>query len=137
MPPATSRIEGDVSSPKRRLEMKLYSLAVVAALGVALAAVGGAAARPSAVTATTVRVTAKDFFFRTSTKTVRHGRVTFVIKNAGSAVHNFAIAGHRSKMIGPGRTTRLTVMLKRGRFPYRCTVDSHAKLGMKGVLRVT
>jgi hypothetical protein len=55
MPPATSRIEGDVSSAKRRLEMKLYSLAVVAALGVALGAAGGAAARPSAVNATTVR----------------------------------------------------------------------------------
>jgi plastocyanin len=117
--------------------MKLYSIAVLAALTTALAAAGGAAARPSAVNSTTVRVTAKDFFFRLSTKKVRHGRVTFVIRNASTAVHNFAIAGRKSKMIGPGKTTRLTVMLKRGRYPYRCTVDSHAELGMKGVLRVT
>lgn len=117
--------------------MKLHSLAAVAALATALTVVGGAAARPSVVTATTVHVTAKDFFFRLSTKTVRHGRVTFVIKNGSSVVHNFEIAGHKSKMIGPGKTTSLTVTLKRGRFPYKCTVDSHAQLGMKGVLRVT
>jgi ABC-type uncharacterized transport system ATPase subunit len=32
--------------------------------------------------------------------------------------------------------TRLAVTRKRGRYPYRCTVDSHSELGMKGVLRV-
>ena len=62
--------------------------------------------------------------------------MTFVIKNAGASPHDFAIAGHRSKTIGPGKTTRLTVTLKPGRYPYRCAVDSHASLGMKGVLRV-
>jgi uncharacterized cupredoxin-like copper-binding protein len=117
--------------------MKLYSIAVLAALTTALIAAGGAAARPAAVSPTTVRVTAKDFFFRLNTKQVRHGRVTFVIRNASSALHDFAIAGHRSKTIGPGKTTRLAVVLKRGRYPYRCTVDSHAELGMKGVLRAT
>jgi len=40
-------------------------------------------------------------------------------------------------MIEPGKTTRLTVTLKPGRYPYQCTVDSHADLGMRGVLRVT
>jgi uncharacterized cupredoxin-like copper-binding protein len=137
MPPAAWRIEAGVSTRKRRLDMKLYSIAVLAALTTALIAAGGAAARPAAVSSTTVRVTAKDFFFRLNTKQVRHGRVTFVIRNASSALHDFAIAGHRSKTIGPGKTTRLTVTLKRGRYPYRCTVDSHAELGMKGVLRVT
>jgi plastocyanin len=28
-------------------------------------------------------------------------------------------------------------MLEKGSYPYKCTIDSHAKLGMKGVLRVT
>ena len=31
----------------------------------------------------------------------------------------------------------MTVTLRKGKYPYRCTVDSHAELGMKGVLRVT
>jgi uncharacterized cupredoxin-like copper-binding protein len=31
----------------------------------------------------------------------------------------------------------MTITLKRGRYAYRCTVDSHTELGMKGVLRVS
>jgi uncharacterized cupredoxin-like copper-binding protein len=102
----------------------------------AFAGVGTAGAAPGAVQATTVNVKAKDFSFALSTKTVKRVRVTFVIRNVGHAQHDFVIAGHRSKTIGPGKTTRLTVVLKPGRYPYKCSVDSHAELGMKGVLRV-
>jgi plastocyanin len=120
---------------ERRSQMRRTILVFPAAL-LALAAVGTAAARPSATEATTVKVTAKDFYFKLSTKTVKPGRVTFVIRNASSALHDFMIAGRRSTTIGPGKPTRLTVTLKPGRYPYKCTVDSHAELGMKGVLRV-
>jgi plastocyanin len=116
--------------------MKLRNIAVVASVGLAFAGVSTTAAYPSAAVATTVHVTAKDFKFVLSTKTVKPGRVTFVIKNAGSSSHNFAIAGHSTKTIDPGNTARLTVKFKPGRYPYKCTVDSHADLGMKGVLRV-
>ena len=47
---------------------------------VALAAVGVASA---AARSTTVKVTAKDYSFTLSTKTVKHGKVTFQIKNEG------------------------------------------------------
>ena len=114
--------------------MILRPIAAVCAAVAGLMLVGSVGAKPAA-TSTTVKVTAKDFAFVLSTKTVRHGRVTFVIRNAGHAEHNFGIAGHVSKTIGPGTTTRLTVTLKPGRYPYKCTVDSHAELGMKGVLR--
>lgn len=117
--------------------MKRYSLALVAALSLALVGAGGAAAQTSAVHTTTVQVKAKDFKFVLSKKTVPHGRITFVIKNIGATNHDFAVAGHASKSIGPGKTTRLTVTLKRGNHAYKCTVDSHAALGMKGVLKVT
>ena len=117
--------------------MRPRLLAVLPVLALMLVVAGSAAARPAAARATTVKVTAKDFSFVLSRKTVRHGRVKFVIRNSGQTDHDFAIAGHRSKMISPGKTVTLTVMLKRGRRPYRCTVDSHAALGMKGVLRVT
>jgi plastocyanin len=103
----------------------------------ALALTGTALASPAATHATTVKVTAKDYSFALSAKKVKPGRVTFVIKNTGSAVHDFAIAGHQSKTIAPGKTTRLTVMFKKpGRYHYSCTVDSHAELGMKGTLVV-
>jgi plastocyanin len=85
----------------------------------------------------TVHVTAKDFAFVLSRKTVPHGRVKFVIRSTAASPHDFAIAGHTSKTITKGKSTTLTVMLKRGRYPYKCTVDSHAGLGMKGTLRVT
>jgi plastocyanin len=115
--------------------MALRTMFVLSAAVLAFA--GAAVPNGSAWTsATVVRVQAKDFSFVLSTKSVKRGRVTFVISNVGHAPHDFAIAGHRSKTIGPGRTTRLTLTLKPGRYPYRCTVDSHAELGMKGVLRV-
>ena len=103
-----------------------------------LAVVGaGAASAQSSSTLHTVKVTAKDYKFVLSTNRVPAGRVTFVIKDTGSAEHDFAIAGHTSKTIQPGQSTTLTVTLKKGKYPYRCTVDSHTQLGMKGVLRVT
>jgi uncharacterized cupredoxin-like copper-binding protein len=92
---------------------------------------------PSTTKTTMVTVRASDFKFALSKTTVPHGRITFVIKNIGHTPHDFAIAGHTSRRVQPGKTTRLTVTLKKGRYPYRCTVDSHAKLGMKGVLHVT
>jgi uncharacterized cupredoxin-like copper-binding protein len=116
--------------------MTVRHILVLSVAGLAFAG-GPAAAGPSATQATTVKVTAKDFSFALSTKTVKRGQVTFVIHNASPVMHDFAIAGHRSKLIAPGQTTRLTVTLKPGRYPFKCTVDSHADLGMKGVLRVT
>jgi uncharacterized cupredoxin-like copper-binding protein len=92
---------------------------------------------PSTTKTTMVTVRASDFKFALSKTTVPHGRITFVIKNTGHTPHDFSIAGHTSSRVKPGKTTRLTVTLKKGRYPYRCTVDSHAKLGMKGVLHVT
>jgi plastocyanin len=117
--------------------MKPHAIAALGALVLTLVVAGPAGASGAAVHTTTVRVKATDFKFTLSTKSVKHGRITFVLKNASSADHNFAIAGRTSRTIGAGKTTRLTVTLKRGRYPYRCTVDSHAELGMKGVLKVT
>ena len=49
----------------------------------------------------------------------RRGRTSYLVTNLSP----FKIKG--------------AVTLKRGRYPYKCTVDSHAELGMKGVLKVT
>jgi len=112
-------------------------IVIVAAALAALAVTGPAVARMHTAKATTVKVTMKDFSFVLSTKKVKRGKVTFAIRNTGKTAHDFSIAGHTSKIIGPGTRTTMTVTLKRGRDPYKCTVDSHAKLGMKGVLHVT
>jgi plastocyanin len=113
------------------------SALILAAFVLAVAGVGTARAATSTGKAVTeVRVTAKDFSFALSRKSVPHGRVEFVIKNAGKTAHNFEIAGHTSKTIQPGKSTTMSVQLKAGSYPYKCAVDSHSKLGMKGTLRV-
>jgi len=117
------------------MQLKLVTVALVAVGSLAIA--GAGIARPDASAATTVRVKAKDFVFVLSRKTVPAGKVTFVITNPSPAVHDFAIAGKKSKMVQPGKSATLAVVLKKGKYPYKCTVDSHAKLGMKGVLKVT
>src|SRR3989442_923826 len=99
---------------------------ITLALGVALAAlvaVAPVAARPSAATATPPPATMKRF--------------TFKLTNKGKIPHDFSIAGKKSKSIGAGKTGTLIVTLKKGKLPYKCTLDSHAKLGMKGTLTVT
>jgi uncharacterized cupredoxin-like copper-binding protein len=114
--------------------MRLVPL--LSALVLVVAGAGPAPPRASAATPHIVRVTAKDFRFVLSTRTVPHGPIRFVITNRGSSEHDFSIAHHTSKTIQPGQRTVMTLTLKRGRYPYRCTVDSHTELGMKGVLRV-
>jgi uncharacterized cupredoxin-like copper-binding protein len=115
---------------------KLVVVAAIAAASLALIGTGGAQRQSTAVATTVVKVKAKDFLFVLSKKTVLHGRVKFVVTNPSPAVHDFAIAGKKTPMIKPGKSATLTVVLKKRNYTYTCTVDSHAKLGMKGILRV-
>jgi uncharacterized cupredoxin-like copper-binding protein len=39
-------------------------------------------------------------------------------------------------LIQPGQTTKLAVTLKKGSYPYLCTVPGHAEAGMKGTFTV-
>ena len=113
---------------------------ITLALGVALAALVAAApvaARPSAVAATTVNVTMKEFKFTLSKAKVPHGKVTFKLVNKGKIEHDFSIAGKKSLKIKPGKTGSLTVTLKAGKIAYKCTLPGHAAGGMKGKLTVT
>ena len=119
------------------MSSKLLALGVIAAATLALAGSGLARPGSASVATTGVKVKTKNFVFVLSKKSVLHGKVKFVITNPSTVVHDFAIAGKKSKMVEPGDSTTLTVVLKKGKYPYKCTVDSHAKLGMKGVLKVT
>jgi uncharacterized cupredoxin-like copper-binding protein len=118
--------------------MKARSLAValMAAL-VALVLAPVATPKAAAPAATTVTVTMKEFKFILSKKSVVHGTVTFKLVNKGKIKHDFKIAGKKSKLINPGKTGTLKVTLSKGSKAYICTVAGHAKLGMKGTLKVT
>jgi uncharacterized cupredoxin-like copper-binding protein len=110
------------------------TLSVLAVLGVLAAPALGARAHS---TATAVTVTATEFKFKLSKVTVPHGSVTFTVVNKGKVAHDFKIAGKKTALIKPGKSAKLTVTLKAGKYPYLCTVPGHAAAGMKGNLRVT
>jgi uncharacterized cupredoxin-like copper-binding protein len=113
---------------------------ITLALGVALAALVVAApvaARQSAVAATTVTVTMKEFKFVLSKTSVPHGVVTFKLVNKGKLAHDMKIAGKTSKLIARGKTGTFIVTLKKGKLVYTCPIPGHAAAGMKGKLTVT
>ena len=123
--------------------MSRRAFAVVAVVaGLALAAPLASLAADTGTTAgkaTTVTVTAgkpTEFHFKLSKATVPKGSVTFKIVNKGKLAHDFKIAGKKSKMVQPGKSTTLKVTLKSGKQKYQCTVPGHAAAGMKGTLKV-
>ena len=108
---------------------------VLAGLGVGAALVMPAFGAASKTV--TVRVTASDFKFVLSKKSVPVGTVVFKVTNKGKIGHNFKIAGKKTPLLGPGKSATLKVVFKKkGKFGYLCTVPGHAKLGMQGKLGV-
>jgi len=90
----------------------------------------------SGTIAATVRVTATEFKFALSKTNVPNGNVAFTVVNTGKIAHDFSINGKTTSLVLPGKSTKLTVALKAGKFLYVCTVPGHAGAGMKGTLTV-
>jgi uncharacterized cupredoxin-like copper-binding protein len=117
------------------------AVALAAAALAASALVPLASARTegqTAATATTVKVSGGEFFFKLSTKSIaKPVKVTFAFKNVGHVLHDFKIAGKKTPLIRPGKTSNLVVTFKKkGKYAYLCTVPGHAAAGMKGVFTV-
>ena len=117
------------------MRLRTFSTLLVAAL--ALAVVPVALSQRTATRATTVKVTAKEFKFTLSKRSVKHGAVVFVVTNRGKLGHDFKIGGKKTPVIKPGKSATLRVSLGKGNKPYLCTVAGHAAAGMKGKLKVT
>jgi plastocyanin len=105
-------------------------------LGVAL----GAAAAVQA--ASTVRLQASTSALRFNVTTLRatHGKVTVVMSNPSSTPHAIAVQGHGldkdGKIVGKGKTSQVTLTLKKGTYNFYCPVPGHKAAGMKGKLIV-
>lgn len=84
-------------------------------------------------------------------KSVRPGRVTFVITNRGKVVHGFEIEAVRNRdddndnddddklesgRLGPGESVRLTLDLEVGLYEIECFVGHHDDMGMFATLSV-
>ncbi len=111
---------------------------LVPVLAVAGFVAAASLAKRPAKAVTTVRVTAREFSYTLSRRSVPPGRVRFVVTNRGTVAHDFAIAGRRTPYLKPGGRATLDVVFSRsGAYRYRCTVPGHAAAGMKGILIVS
>ena len=126
------------------MKRTLVVAAVVGAIAVPAAAanVSGQSARPQraerAALLARVSVSASEFKFVLSKKTARRGVVVFRVKNVGKVGHDFEIKGRKTRVFSAGQSATLRVtFLRKGHYPYKCTVPGHAAAGMKGVFTIT
>jgi uncharacterized cupredoxin-like copper-binding protein len=85
-----------------------------------------------------VNVAASELKFVLSTKTAKRGVVVFRVTNVGKLKHDFEIKGRKTKLLSHGQSATLRVtFLRKGQYPYKCTVPGHAAGGMKGVFTIT
>jgi uncharacterized cupredoxin-like copper-binding protein len=126
--------------------MRRMLVGAVAAVGIAfLGATAQAGRQPTVARAphnaallAKVKVTAKEFKFILSTKKAKRGVVVFKVTNAGAIQHDFQIKGRKTRQLSHGQSATLRVtFLRKGTYPYKCTVDGHATAGMKGVFTIT
>lgn len=86
----------------------------------------------------TVTVTEKEFKIILSAKSAKRGVVVFKVKNIGALPHDFEIKGRKTPLLKHGKSNTLRItFLRKGSYPYKCTVSGHAKLGMKGVFTIS
>src|SRR3954451_12241120 len=95
--------------------------ALLAVVAVAAIAIAPAGAQHHALR-TQVNVAASEFKFVLSKKTGSRGVVTFKVTNVGALKHDFSIAGRKTKMLSHGQSNTLRVTLRKGTYPYKCTV---------------
>jgi uncharacterized cupredoxin-like copper-binding protein len=110
------------------MKLKLVAILTIAALALSTSV---------AIAVASIGVTGKEFKFALTTKTAKHGKVTFRFTNKGKLKHDFKIAGKKTALLAPGKSASLTVTLKAGKYTYICTVPGHAAAGMKGTFRAS
>ena len=116
-----------------------FAIVPVAAIGM-LAFSGGNPAGASTKT-TTVKAVETEFHIALSQKTFKPGKYTFVAQNKGQATHALMITGPGIKNamtpdIQPGKSAKLTVTLKKGKYDVYCPVPGHKAEGMNVNLSV-
>ncbi len=103
--------------------------------GVFLPAGGAAPKAAAAVDANVTKVTVKasEFKYAFSRKSAPTGTVLFTVVNNGKISHDFKIAGKKTKVLAPGKSQVLKVVIgKKGQYAFLCTLAGHASAGMKG-----
>jgi uncharacterized cupredoxin-like copper-binding protein len=88
---------------------------------------------PAKPAATKVPVSEVEFKITLGSTNLKAGEITFEVKNDGKIDHDLAIkeTGDKTKLISPGGTAELRVVLKPGKYLLYCTVPGHEAAGMK------
>ena len=113
------------------------------AAAVAAAALAGAATGARAPATRTLTASGTVLKYSKSSLTAPKGPVKLVFTNKSATfTHSIALKGNgiatrKGKVVGKNGTTSVTATLAPGRYTYFCTVENHAKKGMKGTLIVT
>jgi uncharacterized cupredoxin-like copper-binding protein len=94
---------------------------------------------PAKPAATKVPVSEVEFKITLGSTDLKAGEITFEVKNEGKIDHDLAIkeTGDKTKLISPGGTAELRVVLKPGKYLLYCTVPGHEAAGMKLNITVT
>jgi uncharacterized cupredoxin-like copper-binding protein len=126
--------------------MKAMLIGVIASAVIAGAAASAQAGREPALTRSAhatallkrVNVAASEFKFVLSAKSAKRGVVVFRVTNVGKIKHDFEISGRKTRLLTHGQSATLRVVfVRKGQYPYKCTVAGHAAAGMKGVFTIT
>jgi uncharacterized cupredoxin-like copper-binding protein len=89
-----------------------------------------------------VSIVQGDYRFSPQDVSVRHGRVTFAVRNRAQGPHNFVIRTAGGRRVGrvatltPGESGKLTVRLRRGTYVMYCGIGHHEQLGEHGTIEV-
>jgi len=126
----------------KAMKALMVVILIAAAIGTASASARPAAQSPAAhqraALNTTVNVAASEFKFVVSKKTAGRGVVIFKVTNVGNVSHDFKIKSRKTRLLSHGKSATLRVtFLRKGHYPYTCTVPGHAAAGMKGVFTIT
>jgi uncharacterized cupredoxin-like copper-binding protein len=116
-----------------------FALLVVGAAGAAAPfAIPAIGAGSSSSKTVTIKVTATEFKFALSKRSVPKGTtVIFKVTNKGKIEHDFKVNGKKTRLLAPGQSATLRVVFsKKGKLVYLCTVKGHAAFGMKGTFGV-
>jgi uncharacterized cupredoxin-like copper-binding protein len=131
-----------LAAPRRLLALAL-AFALIAALAGALLLSQGQPAGAAGGHTLKLRADAHGMLkFNKSKLTTTHGKVTLVMTNPKTSglSHAVAVEGKGidkdGKTASPGKTSRVTVALKKGTYDFYCPVDGHRTSGMKGKLVV-
>ncbi len=129
--------------------MKLFAAGLLCSSFVLVVALP-ASARQTATTVNVIAGKPSEFGFKLSTKTVKHGAVSFKVTNSGAIPHTFMVcsspkggtanscAGKGTAQLNPGQTLTLKITFRApGTYEYLCSIPGHAAGGMKGDLKVT